>query len=126
MISDHELAGMPAFCDNDHPTQLWMSTHRLDPSLFSNPNGIRLAFAAASGTLGAQGYGWFIEQVVMVGLDSCLIQNPSVWVASGHVGGFNDPMMDCRQSKRRYRADHLLVLQGRHSKKRAGPVGSSP
>ena len=51
------------------------------------------------------------KQVVMVGLDSCLIQNPQVWVASGHVRGFNDPMMDCRESKRRYRADHLLVLQ---------------
>jgi glycyl-tRNA synthetase len=51
------------------------------------------------------------NQVVMVGLDSCLIQNPKVWEASGHVGGFNDPMMDCKESKRRYRADHLLVLQ---------------
>src|SRR5688500_13369041 len=46
----------------------------------------------------------------MVGLDSCIIQNPKVWVASGHVGGFSDPMIDCRESKRRYRADHLWVV----------------
>ncbi|HEU5077262.1 MAG TPA: glycine--tRNA ligase [Polyangiaceae bacterium] len=49
------------------------------------------------------------KPVSMVGLDSCIIQNPKVWVASGHVGGFNDPMIDCRESKRRYRADHLWV-----------------
>ncbi|RMH25799.1 MAG: glycine--tRNA ligase [Planctomycetota bacterium] len=46
----------------------------------------------------------------IVGLDSCIIQNPKVWEASGHVGGFNDPMVDCRESKRRYRADHVRVL----------------
>jgi len=46
----------------------------------------------------------------IVGLDSCIIQNPRVWVASGHVGGFNDPMIDCRESKRRYRADHLFSI----------------
>jgi len=50
------------------------------------------------------------KPVTMVGLDSCIIQNPKVWVASGHVGGFSDPMIDCRESKRRYRADHLWVL----------------
>ncbi len=44
----------------------------------------------------------------MVGLDSAIIQNPKLWVASGHVGGFNDPMVDCKESKERYRADHLL------------------
>lgn len=49
--------------------------------------------------------------VRIVGLDSCIIQNPKLWIASGHVGGFNDPMVDCRESKRRYRADHLLVLR---------------
>jgi glycyl-tRNA synthetase len=47
----------------------------------------------------------------IVGLDSSIIQNPKAWVASGHVGGFNDPMVDCRESKRRYRADHLMVYQ---------------
>jgi glycyl-tRNA synthetase len=45
----------------------------------------------------------------IVGLDSSIIQNPKAWVASGHVGGFNDPMVDCKTSKRRYRADQLFV-----------------
>jgi glycyl-tRNA synthetase len=49
------------------------------------------------------------KPVSIVGLDSCIIQNPKAWVASGHVGGFSDPMIDCRESKRRYRADHLWV-----------------
>lgn len=48
--------------------------------------------------------------VDIVGVDCTIIMNPKVWVASGHVGGFNDPMVDCRESKLRYRADHLLVL----------------
>ncbi|TVQ63425.1 MAG: glycine--tRNA ligase [Phycisphaerales bacterium] len=47
--------------------------------------------------------------VAMVGLDTCIIQHPKVWEASGHVAGFNDPMVDCRESKKRYRADHLWV-----------------
>src|SRR6202041_236276 len=46
--------------------------------------------------------------IEMVGLDSSIIMNPKVWVASGHVGGFSDPMVDCRETKNRYRADHLL------------------
>jgi glycyl-tRNA synthetase len=50
------------------------------------------------------------KPVSIVGLDSSIIMNPKVWVASGHVGGFNDPMVDCRESKARYRADHLVVL----------------
>ena len=45
----------------------------------------------------------------IVGVDSSIIQNPKTWVASGHVAGFNDPMVDCKESKRRYRADHLMV-----------------
>ena len=48
--------------------------------------------------------------IEMVGLDSSIIQNPKAWVASGHAGGFSDPMVDCRESKQRYRADHLSVL----------------
>jgi glycyl-tRNA synthetase len=47
----------------------------------------------------------------MVGLDTAIIQNPKVWEASGHVAGFNDPMIDCKESKRRYRADHLRVFK---------------
>ncbi len=46
----------------------------------------------------------------IVGVDSTIIQNPKCWEASGHVGGFNDPMVDCRESKKRYRADHVIVL----------------
>ena len=45
--------------------------------------------------------------VSVVGLDSAIIQNPKAWVASGHVGGFSDPMVDCRETKQRYRADHI-------------------
>ena len=48
------------------------------------------------------------KPVSIVGLDSCIIQNPKVWEASGHVGGFNDPMVDCKESKKRYRADQLF------------------
>lgn len=44
----------------------------------------------------------------MVELDCSIIMNPKVWVASGHVGGFSDPMVDCRETKNRYRADQLL------------------
>jgi len=51
------------------------------------------------------------EPVRIVPLDSCIIQNPKVWEASGHVGGFNDPMVDCTESKKRYRADHLVALR---------------
>ena len=47
--------------------------------------------------------------VDMVGLDTTIIMHPKVWEASGHVGGFNDPMVDCRETKNRYRYDHLLV-----------------
>jgi glycyl-tRNA synthetase len=49
------------------------------------------------------------ELLDIVGLDSAIIQNPTVWEASGHLSGFNDPMVDCKTSKRRYRADHLQV-----------------
>jgi len=45
----------------------------------------------------------------IVGLDSAIIQNPRTWEASGHVGGFNDPMMDDKETKARYRADHIWV-----------------
>ena len=42
------------------------------------------------------------------GLDSSIIMSPKIWVASGHVGGFSDPMVDCKVSKMRYRADQLF------------------
>ena len=43
-----------------------------------------------------------------VGLDSAILMNPQTWVASGHVGGFSDPLMDCKECKARYRADKLI------------------
>jgi len=48
------------------------------------------------------------EHPLNVGLDSSILMNPSVWVASGHVGGFSDPLMDCRECKERFRADKLI------------------
>ncbi len=48
------------------------------------------------------------ESPYNVGLDSAILMNPQTWVASGHVGGFNDPLMDCRQCKSRFRADKLI------------------
>ena len=41
-------------------------------------------------------------------LDSAIIQNPSVWKASGHVEHFTDPLTDCLSCKKRFRADHLI------------------
>jgi glycyl-tRNA synthetase len=46
----------------------------------------------------------------MVGLDCSLLMNAKVWEASGHVGGFSDPMVDCRETRNRYRADQLVVF----------------
>ena len=43
-----------------------------------------------------------------VGLDSAIIMNPQTWVASGHLGGFSDPLMDCKVCRSRYRADKLI------------------
>ena len=43
-----------------------------------------------------------------VGLDAAILMNPSVWVASGHVGGFTDPLIDCKECKTRHRADKLI------------------
>ena len=43
-----------------------------------------------------------------VGLDSAIIMNPETWVASGHLGGFSDPLMDCKACKTRHRADKLI------------------
>jgi glycyl-tRNA synthetase len=44
----------------------------------------------------------------IVGIDSAILMNPRVWEASGHVGGFSDPLVDCRQCKTRHRADKLI------------------
>ena len=47
-----------------------------------------------------------------VGLDAAILMNPQVWVASGHVGGFSDPLMDCKDCKTRHRADKLIEDDG--------------
>ncbi len=46
-----------------------------------------------------------------VGLDSAILMNPQTWVASGHVGGFSDPLMDCKDCHTRHRADQLIEAQ---------------
>ena len=51
----------------------------------------------------------FIQQSPYnVGLDCAILMNPQVWVASGHVGGFSDPLMDCKDCHTRHRADTLI------------------
>ncbi|MCF0124271.1 MAG: glycine--tRNA ligase [Clostridia bacterium] len=48
------------------------------------------------------------EQKDIVGLDAAILMNPQTWVASGHVGGFSDPLIDCKECKTRHRADKLI------------------
>jgi glycyl-tRNA synthetase len=58
--------------------------------------------------------------VEIVPIDTCIIQHPKVWAASGHTDTFNDPMVDCRETKARYRFDHVMVYApsgGRESEK---------
>ncbi len=52
------------------------------------------------------------ESPYNVGLDSAILMNPQVWVASGHVGNFSDPLMDCKSCKTRHRADKLIEERG--------------
>src|SRR5476651_1832694 len=55
---------------------------------------------------------WWKAMVQMheniVGIDSAIFMHPKIWKASGHVDGFNDPMIDNKDSKKRYRADQLI------------------
>jgi len=61
------------------------------------------------------------ERDDIVALDSAIILHPRIWEASGHVGGFTDPLVDCRTCKKRFRADHLADEQcGRKPSKRPG------
>ena len=48
------------------------------------------------------------ESPYNVGVDCAILMNPEVWVASGHVGGFSDPLMDCKECKSRFRADKIV------------------
>ena len=60
-----------------------------------------------------------------VGLDSAIIMNPQAWVASGHVGGFSDPLMDCKQCRARHRADKLIEDYAFQNGKNDNPAGWS-
>ncbi|MCL2514086.1 MAG: glycine--tRNA ligase [Oscillospiraceae bacterium] len=57
------------------------------------------------------------ENPYNTGLDSAILMNPEIWVTTGHVGGFSDPLMDCRGCKTRHRADKLIEDAG------ADPIG---
>ena len=60
-----------------------------------------------------------------VGLDSAILMNPQTWVASGHVGGFSDPLMDCRDCKTRHRADKLIEDEAAQRGEEVSPAGWS-
>ncbi len=61
------------------------------------------------------------ERDDVVALDSAIIQHPTTWLASGHLAGFTDPLIDCRTCKLRFRADHIQDAQcGRKPSKRPG------
>ena len=63
------------------------------------------------------------ESKYNVGLDSAIIMNPEVWVASGHVGGFSDPLMDCKACKTRHRADKLIEDHAAENNLDVNPAG---
>lgn len=65
------------------------------------------------------------QPLQIVGLDSAIIQNPKTWEASGHVGGFSDPMVDCKETKLRYRADHIVVYKSPDDKRMLAFVEST-
>lgn len=52
------------------------------------------------------------EREDMYGLDAAILMNPKVWEASGHVAGFNDPLVEDQKTKKRFRADHMLEAAG--------------
>lgn len=60
------------------------------------------------------------DRLDMYGVDAALLMNPKVWVSSGHVGGFADPLVEDLKTKKRYRADHLLEEAG------LNPAGKTP
>ena len=72
------------------------------------------------------------QEIAMVGVDCALIMNPKVWVASGHVGGFADLMVDCKKCRKRFRADKVFfadlverkeVAAAETEKRAARPLG---
>ncbi len=68
----------------------------------------------------------FVQQCKYnVGLDSAILMNPETWVASGHVGGFSDPLMDCKACKTRHRADKLIEDYAAENQLDINPAGWS-
>ncbi|MDD4773318.1 MAG: glycine--tRNA ligase [Eubacteriales bacterium] len=63
------------------------------------------------------------ESPYNVGLDSAIIMNPRTWVASGHVGGFSDPLMDCKSCRTRHRADKLIEDYAAENNLQDNPAG---
>jgi len=63
------------------------------------------------------------ENPYNVGVDCAILMNPQVWVASGHVGGFSDPLIDCRQCKARHRADKVIEDYAQENGIDLGAVG---
>ena len=49
-----------------------------------------------------------MESPYNVGVDCAILMNPQTWVASGHLGSFSDPLMDCRECHERFRADKII------------------
>ncbi len=65
------------------------------------------------------------ESPYNVGLDSAILMNPETWVASGHLGGFSDPLMDCKACKTRHRADKLIEDYAAENNLDINPAGWS-
>ena len=63
------------------------------------------------------------ESPYNVGVDCAILMNSRVWEASGHVAGFNDPLMDCRACKERFRADHMIEAHQKENGKTPGADG---
>ena len=62
------------------------------------------------------------ESKYNVGLDAAILMNPRTWVASGHVGGFSDPLIDCKACKSRFRADQLIEAYMKENGVVEGPI----
>ena len=66
------------------------------------------------------------ESPYNVGVDCAILMNSQTWVASGHLGGFSDPLMDCKQCKERFRADKLIEdYNDEHGIEIEGSVGQN-
>ena len=64
-----------------------------------------------------------LESPYSVGVDCAILMNPQTWVASGHLGGFSDPLMDCKECHERFRADKLIEDYAVLCKSRKQQVG---